>query len=358
MKLSKLPPTTLTRLLEEMVTKGLINEAGFGRSSGGRPPVMYKATANAAYIVGIDISRRQTKVVLVDMAFRVVAQKVFGLTIEQQPAAAISAMKNVIQELMQECNIHADHLLGIGIGAVGPLNREEGVILTSRSQSTDSWNRIEIIRELQKDFPLDIIVENGANTAALAEYKRNTISNENLLYCISGIGLRCGIITNGHLMQNRTGNISSQGHMVIDPKGKKCSCGKRGCWVAYTSLVSLLDETRRIKEMKTDYGYSDFLNSLKEQDPAAEQAVQESVLYFGIGLSNMINMFHPKSVIMNGPIFDAYPEYFDEVVRSTKEHLTLFDDSEVHFSRGGLKEEAVSVGAAQLLFDSYFVQPA
>src|SRR5690625_677204 len=134
-----------------------------------------------------------------------------------------------------------EELLGIGIGSVGPLDREKGVILNPEMFRDSSWSNVSIIEKLKESFPTLMILENGANTAALAEYETDDL-DRNILYCISGAGLRLGMIHNGKVLFNNTGDVSSLSHMTINFEGKKCTCGKLGCLICYISLPNIFEE--------------------------------------------------------------------------------------------------------------------
>ncbi len=99
----------------------------------------------------------------------------------------VPSLKNVLNKH----KIKAEALLGIGIGSVGPLDREKGIILNPDSLASE-WHNAPIVQMLNKEFPVPITLNNGATTAAYAEYYLNSLLDESILYCINGYGVRTG----------------------------------------------------------------------------------------------------------------------------------------------------------------------
>src|SRR5690625_2104313 len=114
----------------------------------------------------------------------IVAKKEFTMTINHGPETVINEIKLIINQFLNDFKIGMEELLGIGIGSVGPLDREKGVILNPEMFRDSSWSNVSIIEKLKESFPTLMILENGANTAALAEYETDDL-DRNILYCIS-----------------------------------------------------------------------------------------------------------------------------------------------------------------------------
>jgi len=346
---------TLSRMIRELLMNGFIVESGIGMSDGGRPPILYQVNPSCNYIIGIDISRVKTSVVLVDLQLNIVAKKEFTMTINHGPETVINEIKLIINQFLNDFKIGMEELLGIGIGSVGPLDREKGVILNPEMFRDSSWSNVSIIEKLKESFPTLMILENGANTAALAEYETDDL-DRNILYCISGAGLRLGMIHNGKVLFNNTGDVSSLSHMTINFEGKKCTCGKLGCLICYISLPNIFEEyciRKGINNLELKLDYIEIAELIRK-DRLIETLVMDSTYYFGIGLANMVNLFYPDKVILNGFLFNEFPSYMEQVIENTKKFLNKGLKNSVSFSSGNLKENATSVGAASMIYNYYF----
>ena len=275
------------------------------------------------------------------------------------PSIVISKIKETIKAFLKTYNISFEKLLGIGFGTVGALDRKNGTIVNMGAFPALGWENIRIIEIMQEDFPVSILLENVSNTAVLAEYHNMTPKIEDILYCVISKGLGCGVISNGELIQGKTGYKSRYEHMVIDIGGRRCSCGKKGCLISYTSAYSIMEELKKKDPVMSGWigeveniPINDLIEFLKQDNPIAQKVVMESAYYLGVGLSNVINMYQSELVILDGPLISEYPNYYEKVIESIREHL---DEKEsVRFSMAKLGGTSASVGATLLVFLSYF----
>lgn len=365
LKLTNLKQTTLVRLIDELVQYGFIYESGMEKSSGGRPPILYEIMPTSSYIIGVDISRTHVTIGLLNLKFSVVDKISFNMSKIHTSEIVIREIIEAINRFKIHYELENDDILGIGIGAVGPLDREGGIILSPESFLAPGWDNVPIVQELEEKLSLDTVLENGANSAALGEFYQSPYKEQNTLYCISGMGLRCGILANGQIVKSKIGDASSFGHMVIDIGGKECTCGNRGCLLSYMSHDSIVNtiisrlnqgEESIITEWTSHELHNITIELILEagklNDELVNQVVLESAYHYGIGLANMINMLHPDNIILNGHFIYEYPAYFEKVVDTAKIYTYHLNDRS-HFSKGSLREDAVIVGAAIHLFKSY-----
>lgn len=354
------PNTTLTRMISELENKGLIRMCGYGESSGGRPPTLYEVVPNTGFIAGIEISRTHVYITLQNIKFELIDQYRFSLTKEHTPNVTIDKITYHINKLLDKHSLPKDLLIGIGIGAVGPLNREKGIIVKPEAFLAEGWIDVPIVSMLQSVFPVPITLNNGANTAALAEYEHLHLQEEDLLYSISGYGIRCGFINRGGFLNNREGDASSYGHIIIEPNGKLCTCGKRGCLNAYVTFQAIFESIKQM--VKNDntitpikiQSVEELINHLNNNDGVVKKAVLMSAYYYGIAIANMINILNPNNIILHGQLIDESSDYYREVVRVAREHTYKTGNNEVLITKGGLGEKATVIGAAMEVLHSLF----
>ncbi len=368
---TKLKQTTLNRFIDHLLGIQAIRESGFGQSSGGRPPALYQINERAAYLIGVDISRTYTQVILFDLHFNQLGKSSFSMTSAHVPDIVFSEIMSNIRQLLEENKITKEAVLGIGIGSVGPLIRKRGFIMEPELFPAPFWNKVDVFSYFKKEFAhAHLLLENGSNTAAKAEHFFNPHSFHNLLYCISGAGLRCGVLSNGRLVQTREGDSSAFGHITIERNGRDCSCGKKGCLLPYISIdgikESLITRVKSgqpciLKKSILDQGLSTFssdklLWALKEHDPLVQEVIHQSAEYYGIGIANMVHILHPDCVILSGLLINDSPSYFEQVVNFAKKNITTRGKERIIFSKGMLKQGAPAIGAAILVFEDLLNQ--
>lgn len=339
------PNTTMTRMLAELTDRSLIRQAGFGHPTGGRPPVLYEIVSDAAYVIGIEIARTDVRVMLLNLNYEVIGNDRFSFMKQHTPQVTIEKINDMIGALMERYQIPS--LLGIGIGAVGPIDRENGVILNPESFPAEGWRDVPIGEILHKRFSVPVILNNGANTAAVAEYYARNDHEENILYCISGYGIRCGYIQEGRLFNQKQGDATSYEHIVVEADGRDCTCGSKGCLKTYVSFGAMLN---RLDSLGIPSTIDDLLNS---KESSVREIIMESAHYYGIGIANMVNILHPDTVILHGKLIYHDSEYYKEIVRSVNKH-SCARNHPITIRKGMLGEKATSIGAAIQVFDHFF----
>lgn len=357
---TSLKKTTLLRMIDELLKRKFIKECGFRDTAVGRPPILYDVEKECSYIIGIHISRMKTNIVLLNLRFQVVDQKSYVMTTMHTPEFVIMKIQSTINYFKEKHDFDEMMLLGIGLSAIGPIEKKKGMILKPESFLANSWENVPIVQMLQEKIPVKVLLEKAANTAAIAEYHSTNFLYEKILFCVSGgWGMDCGIIDGGTILQSDFAD-GGYGHMIINLNGDKCLCGKRGCILAYTSFESIVNKLGKEISLKGKMNedlfqgasLTDMMEFFKQGDEITEKVIMQSARYLGVGLSNLVNLFRPELVIINGPFIFETKNYYEEVVEHTKKNT--LNHSNIVFSQGILKENAAAIGVAILLYNSYF----
>jgi len=171
MELTGYKSATCSRLIEELLHAELIYESGLGKSSGGRKPSMYTINPNISYLIGVDISRSYTRVLLLDLNLTIVDSAKLEMTWQCTADYTLQFVIEKIEQMLSKHDIQHEQLLGIGVGTVGPLDREKGIIIEPKLYISDGWKNVNIVEILSQRFNTLVLLDNGANLAALGEYQ-------------------------------------------------------------------------------------------------------------------------------------------------------------------------------------------
>jgi len=364
-----LKQTTCARIIDDLLQESLIAESGVGVSSGGRKPIMYEINPRHYYSIGIDISRTLTKVLLLDLHLTVKEEARFQMDQESTPEKTIAFIQHAITQFMKTYSIKQTALLGIGIGAVEPLDREKGIIVDPINFPATDWENVRIVERLEKLYPTKVLLDKGVNSAVLAEHEigLNRVVG-NLAYIIAGMGIRLGVMTDNHLFQGSADRYEKfgNGHMVVNADGKKCVCGNYGCVHTYSTILALQDtmveqikggRSSLIKEKVKGPEEIDFETicwALKQEDALCSDVIRDFGYYTGIAVSNIITLLHPDRFILGGPMYNRLDLFYENVVETATNRInTLYPGYEVTFSRGHLGENAAAIGAGSMVIDYY-----
>lgn len=362
--------TTLVRTLDMLESNKLISVDGELKNGIGRPSITYKVNASFGYLVGIHISRMKLNIVLLDLGYEVMDTQSIYITSFHTPILLVRFIKDTIEKFMQIYLFPVSKLLNIGVCAVGPIDRENGMILSNSSlMSHQTWRNFNIKEELATYFHCDVTLEKSANSSVIAEnyyLSTKSASSKNILYFISGgWGLDCGIIYDGGLLGKCTVDGTAYEHMVINFDGPLCNCGNRGCLISYTSFESILNLLQR-SNRTFDYletidvdkaSVQDVVSFLQSDDELVQSITLNTAEYLAYGVANMINLYNPNLVILSGPLIENISGYYEKVVHHLKQNLSI-DTTRIQFSNEGkLKNNAGAIGAAMramdLLYDTF-----
>lgn len=350
----KIPLSTLNRMLDQLETMGLIRKSGLSDPNGGRPRVLYEILPTAGYIFGIAISRSHVTVLLLNLRFQVVGEKRFIVTRLHTPNITMKEIQKQIQQLLAEKQVDKDQLIGIGIGAVGPLNREKGMILNPEAFPAEGWLNVPIKDIIEGALSVPVSLNNGADLAVLAEYYFQYPRVESILYCTIGYGLRCSFIQEGSLLNKKDGDASSYGHIAIEAiNGRPCSCGKKGCLNTYVTFDAIMDsiKTNDLPSFQPVENIAEYLVSeIRNDNPIVKEAILNSALYLGIGIANMVKILHPKIVVLDGQLVHAYQDYYLEVKKAIQENRINQSNDILEIRMNSFGEQTTAIGAAVQIY--------
>lgn len=343
---SGLTPSTLTRVLEELTGAGLLEEVGFGESTGGRRPILYRTNPQYAYAFGLEISRTRSMLVLMDLHMNVIGSTVWRMSESSTPDSLLREVAASAAYMLETRGIGKDRVLGFGVGAVGPVNSGEGVILNPDYFPSSGWRNVRVADRLEEALQVQVFVENGANAALTGEYWADPVKRKHLLYVHVGAGLRTAVMAGGSLVYGAVDMEGAAGQMVIEAEGvpHREADGNRGALESYVSIHALEREWRKLGRPG---GFPELLAELGGGSAVAEGLLKEAGRYFGIGLSNLLNILHPEKVVLGGPVVEAHAGFFDTAVSEALRRTYYYPSAyRVEFGRGVLGEAAIAVGAA------------
>ncbi|MCD9024549.1 ROK family protein [Cohnella silvisoli] len=358
-----LTSSSLTRLLEEMIHEGILQECGLGHSTGGRRPILYQLNASYGYSFGLEISRVYSTLGLFDMHLKSLAFSRWKMDETMTPDRLIEHVQKLVQSFMDEHDLKNSQILGMGIGGVGPLNQEQGIMVKPLFFAAAGWDNFPIGRLLQEKLQFPVRLENGANTALIGEHWM--LRNENvrhMLYVHAGTGLRSSMMSNGQIVYGAVDMEGSIGQMIVQVGGPRLQEeGNYGALDAFVSIQALEKQARTQSVVGGGNGlfesplspdritFDTLLKALVDGNVFVRNLFVQSAFYLGIGLANLINILHPEKIILGGPLIASHELFFEEAVRVARLNLHHSAEYEPSFSLGELKEDAVATGAAVMV---------
>lgn len=250
---------------------------------------------------------------------------------------------DAIAGLARECIAIADDpgvTVGIGI---------PGIISTTHGRVKNA-NTLELIghtlgEDLGRALGRSILVENDANCFALAEALHGAGKGARCVFgVILGTGVGGGIIFDGHIWSGAQGIAGEWGHMILDPAGPPCYCGRRGCNEMFLSGPGMAQ--RYTEAGGVACKGEEVWARAAAGDPLAARAVEEYRARFGFALSQVVNLLDPEVIVLGGGVSKA-PNLAEDAPALMRPHL-FNDEVRTIVRRHALGDSAGVLGAAWL----------
>ncbi|MBB6671084.1 ROK family protein [Cohnella nanjingensis] len=360
-----LTSSSLTRLLEEMTAEGLLQEGGRGDSTGGRRPILYRLNARYGYVWGLEISRLYSSLGLFDLHMNPLRLTRWRMDASMTPERLVAHVEAEVRAGMEEQGIRTAQILGMGIGAVGPLDQRTGRLLSPLFFPAGGYADLPIRDLLEQRLGFPCMLENGANTALIGEHWMLRGEDvRHMLYVHAGAGLRSAMMSNGRIVYGAIDPEGAIGQMIVQVDGPRLQeNGNYGALEAFASVQAL--EKRARTQLRSGSGalalpdsrppapdavsYDTLLEALRRDDPFARELFAQSASYLGVGLANLINILHPERVILGGALIASHEMFFETATRVAGQNIYYSSDYRPSFSKGELKEDAVATGAAVMV---------
>ncbi len=226
--------TTVSDLVGELLTDGLAEEIGRGPSTGGKSPILLRLGDDARVVIALDLGERTFRGAVVNLRgtiHRQVARSVEGL----DGQAALAVVHELLADLAPETS---GALLGIGVGTPGVIDTTTGTI---RWAVNLDWQDLPLGALLRERYDVPVVVANDSRAAALAVHLFDGQDRPaNLVAVRVGRGIGAGLVLGGQLFHGDGFGAGEIGHIVLDPSGDPCHCGRRGCLETVAAAPAIL----------------------------------------------------------------------------------------------------------------------
>ena len=316
---------------------------------------------NQPWAVGIDFGGTTVKVGLVAPAGRVAGVRVLPTAELRRPAQFIDGVARAVASLTGRVGLRADRIAGVGVGAPGSVEQARGIIRSL--VNVPGWRDVPLARRLARRLQCRCVVENDANCFALAEWRLGAGRGADDLVCLTlGTGVGGGLILNGSLYRGASGAAGEPGHMVLDPRGPRCGCGRLGCWealVGASAIVALgrmaVRRSKRLRMLVRDHDgrLTPRLigRAARAGDPHARAVWAEIGARLGVGVANLVNLCNPERVVIGGGIANNWSLFAPAMRLAVRREAMAVAGRAVRIVRARLGDFAGIVGAAVLIWD-------
>lgn len=254
--------------------------------------------------------------------------------------------------------------LGIGIGAAGIVDFSTGYYAFGPNTGLHD---IDLAAIVAKETGAHVRLDNDANCAAWAEHRFGVGHGTKNFMCVTlGTGIGGGFVIDGRPFRGAHGGAAEIGHMLVDPDGPPCGCGRRGCWEQYASGLAMERVAR--EELAAHPESALHTNAVdgrvrgpaitlaaREGDAFAKQIVDDMARWVGWGLGSLANVLEPECIAIAGGIVRDWDLFADGAHAGMCDRMEASDRRPVpKLLAASLGADAGIVGGALLVLDETF----
>jgi N-acetylglucosamine repressor len=345
-KITGLSSSSITNIVSHLLGRNLVVEVGTVESKEvGRKATLIKFNPTAMKILSIDIEPTNVNMALTDLSGGIIKFR-------EIPSDRLAKDYEILNLIKQEIGLifnDNDDIAGIGI-AVSGLVQDEGKLVSSSSMR---WKDVFLKQYFEECFKIPVFVQNNSRTKALWELRNYNNEDENNIIFLD-LTLGIGIISfYDHKINEAV--IGEIGHTTVKNDGPLCFCGNRGCLELMCSVDTIMEKCVELikqdkckalinilKNTTEGMSYELILKAYETGDDDVCGVLRECGEYLGIGLANIINLFNPQRIIINGDLLLScdfiYQTSLEEAKKRAYEQFLK-----------NLKFEKVSIGMEQAL---------
>lgn len=308
------------------------------------------------YYLGVDLGGTNLRTIKIDKTGHIYAHQKVRSEAKAGPEPLIQQIARQIEETIGDTA--RQEIVGVGIGVPGPADPVTGIVY--QAVALTGWIDIPLQARLEELIKLPVQVGNDANVAALGEWHFGAGRGcQHFVYVTVSTGIGGGVVADGRLLLGRKGMAAEVGHVIVDPKGPRCSCGDYGCWEAHASGTSFgraanaalaSDPTSQLHQLAQagPITSKEVIAAAQQGDPLALRLVEEEGRWLGIGMRNLLHLYSPERIAVGGGLSNALP-LFLPYIESTIRARAMLPYRDVPVVAAALGDNAGLIGAAALL---------
>ncbi|QUW21541.1 ROK family transcriptional regulator [Sporosarcina sp. Marseille-Q4063] len=352
-KETKLTPPTVSSNVKELIEQGIVKESELGKSQGGRKPTMLLIDNSAFSIVGVDIGPDMIECVMADLSGKISNRSSNKLTTSITNKQFLTILKECIRTCIGGSPTSNDKIIGIGVAMHGVVEVETG---TSLVAPILGLKNIPIKEELEKEFDLDVKVENDARAIALGEsWFGDHGPLESMLVVNIGRGVGAGLVMNGNLYHGSHDIAGEVGHMTIDLNGEVCECGNPGCLQTFITGPAIARRAQKfITKNQHDLSGEQIYELAVIGDENIASVFKETGEIIGVGLTNLIHIINPEKIVLSGGVTKSGKLILPEIRKSIENRALTPKAKQTAISVSKLGDDATLKGAVALLLVDLF----
>lgn len=348
--------------VDKLLETGLVVADGLAASRGGRRSHNIRLAPELRFL-GVDIGATSVDVAVTNAELEVLGHLNHPMDVREGPVAVFEQVLAMAAKL--KATGLAEGFDGAGIGVPGPVRYPEGVPVAPPIMP--GWDGFPVREALSQDLGCPVMVDNDVNLMAMGEQHAGVARSVADFLCVKiGTGIGCGIVVGGQVYRGTTGSAGDIGHIQVDPYGRACACGNKGCLEAHFSGAALArdaEEAARsgrspeLAERLAAAGgltAADVSAAASAGDTAALELIREGGNRVGQVVAGLVSFFNPGLVVIGGGVTGLGHTLLAAVRTQVYRQSLPLATGNLPIVLGELGAVAGVIGAARLISDHLF----
>jgi predicted NBD/HSP70 family sugar kinase/biotin operon repressor len=337
--------TTVSTLVADLQAEGLVVEQRGDNVPGGgkvgRPGVLLALDPSAGALVGIDFGHRHLRVAVSDLSYEALAEELVGLDVDHDADEALDTAARMVHSVLREAGVDRERVLAAGMGLPAPIARPSGLV--SSHPILPAWIELDPAEEMGRRLGVPVVLDNDANLGALGEAtfgSSNAAAADVLVYARLSAGIGAGIVIGGRVFRGANGFAGEIGHVPVDPNGRICRCGNRGC---LETLVGSEAVTELLQRSHGTLTIEEVIERAVEGDAGCRRAVADAGRSTGRVLGDLCNFLNPEQVVIGGDLAAAGDLILDPLREQVEQYAlpAVAESIEIRIGRLGSRAEVL-----------------
>jgi predicted NBD/HSP70 family sugar kinase len=336
--------SSIHALTSELLDAGLIREtAPPAPHPRGRPATSFSFNGGAGHVLAVAFQHKSVTVAVADLAGSIVAEEAASVDAGADPERALRCAADHASSLVDRTGTRRT-MLAAAASLPGPIDIRHGTI--GAFSILRGWSSIDPARRLGDLLELPVVIDNDANVAAFAEVQAGSaVGCRHLLYVKASTGVGAGLILDGRIYRGAAGMAGELGHVTIEPTGRICRCGSKGCLETVAGIDGILAALAGTHEEAVTI--ERVIALAAAGDAAAERALAEAGAGLGRAIGEVSNVLNPSLVVIGGEL-SAAGDLLIEPLRAALRRASMqviARDIEVRASQLGTRAELLGAAA-------------
>ncbi len=313
----RMSSTSITRIVSDLSEQNLILESHTEANRLGRSSTILRLTTKYYYFVCANIDSNKIELSIINLSGETICYINEKITNEITAEELCDCLLTMYNKLLTDTKLERSSVVAMGVSIIGFIDKNDrNVILIPQF----GWTNIPLFDMLTDRFGIDIYIDNNAKSvlrgamSQISEYSRC-----NVVFMDVGTGVGAAFASYGAILEGAQNTAGEIGHIIIQPDGLPCDCGRRGCLQTYIAEGAITERAKAFD--KSIEKLSDVFTCFEKGLPWAVKLIEDVTTYISIAIINLSCTFNPDVVLVSGQLFACYPFLFEKSIQNLKTYM-------------------------------------